>query len=167
MGHHREDVCPSCGAKASKLSIQCQGCQKPLIATSARDYGDHPVTKEDKFNVILGRVLSAIAIGFIVWIFLPGSETSDVQVQDSVAVMDRKSTDLGVYAGLAGYELLKSDAEPINMAMLIREKPASLVDSLRHGCAVIKGRFNNTKEPLTKTIALYEKVKVVCDSYSF
>jgi hypothetical protein len=108
-------------------------------------------------------------LGFIVWVFIPGADEPTSSDENMQASMEKDSgntnSDVVSYSGVAGYEMLKGDAEPINMAIMITDKDPRLINSLNHACSVIEGRFQRTRDPLPKTKSLFEKVKAVCDTY--
>ncbi len=169
MSSNVKRKCPKCGASVSKLTTVCNGCGASITASENRTYGDHPTKNEDKKNALQGLLFLVLLLGFVVWLFIPGEDEPTSSEEIPQASMEEESTetnsDLVTYSGLAGYEMLKGDAEPINMAMMIADKPPRLLNSLNHACRVIEGRFQRTRDPLPKTESLFEKVKAVCDTY--
>ncbi|MCP3865162.1 hypothetical protein [Pseudoalteromonas sp.] len=164
-----ERKCPKCGTKVSKLTSVCNACGTSMIGSETRVYGDHPVKREERISTLQGLLSLGLILGFIVWLFIPGTDETTSSNENPQASMEKDSgktnSDVISYSGVAGYEMLKVDAEPINMAMMITNKPASLINSINHACSVIEGRFQRSRDPLPKTKSLFEKVKAVCDTY--
>ncbi|HCB17888.1 MAG TPA: hypothetical protein DEP76_12675 [Alteromonas sp.] len=158
--------------------VKCKTCNKRILpSTASKHHGncarcDQYLKKIETFKFYFA-LSTIVALAILLYLlFFTSDEPQQTRsinslpkVKNSTSEEIKSNTEVGNYSGTAGYYLLEDDARPIATAALIKDKPDSLINSLKHGCRVITARYNNSSSLTARSKELYRKTKAVCDTY--